>query len=91
LHNLSATDYSEFISKFTIFFNEEIIGTKKYIRELSKGNQKKVGIAATFMASHDLNHVTEVCERIVLLEKGDILNDLKSDENALQTLKDYFQ
>lgn len=131
LYGLTRQDYDEFLEKFSSLFNEEIIGTKKFIRELSKGNQKKVGIAAAFMSrpdviildepfphldpssvmrlkeiiqkekndrnptilisSHDLNHITEVCERIVLLEKGNVLKDLKSSENALQQLNDYFQ
>jgi ABC-2 type transport system ATP-binding protein len=131
LYQLSKQDYDDFLEIFSSFFKEEIVGTKKFIRELSKGNQKKVGIAAAFMSrpdviildepfphldpssvmrlkeiiqkernernptvlisSHDLNHITEVCERIVLLEKGDVLKDLRSEENALQALKEYFQ
>ena len=30
-------------------FNNEILGGKKYIRDLSKGNQKKVGIVAALI------------------------------------------
>ncbi|MDC3181714.1 ABC transporter ATP-binding protein, partial [Flavobacteriaceae bacterium] len=31
------------------FFNGEVLGQKKYLRDFSKGNQKKVGIAATLI------------------------------------------
>ena len=42
------------------------------------------------ISSHDLNHVTEVCERIAILEKGKIIHDLKTDENTLKELENYF-
>jgi ABC-2 type transport system ATP-binding protein len=127
---LSDGDLIEFYKNFNEFFNEEITGRKKYIRDLSRGNQKKVGIAAALMAepeilvldepfnsldpttqirlkillkelkkqrevtmlisSHDLNHVTEVCGRIVILDKGIIVKDIIKDENTLKELEDYF-
>ncbi len=130
LNNLSVGDKKEFLEGFEEVFNGEILGKKKYIRDLSKGNQKKVGIAAALMmnpeivmldepfanldpstqirlkkhlnyikeqkqvtmliSSHDLNHVTEVCDRIVVLEKGDIIHDIKTSENTLQELESYF-
>lgn len=130
LHNLSVGDMQEFLDSFEDVFNGEILGKKKYIRDLSKGNQKKVGIAASLMidpeillldepfanldpstqirlkkylielkeqkqvtmliSSHDLNNVTDVCERIVVLEKGDIIHDIKTSENTLQELESYF-
>ena len=111
-------------------FNDEIIGKKKYLRDLSKGNQKKAGIvgaligdpevvvldepfanldpttqirlkkilktltedkAVTFLiSSHDLNHVTEVCERIVVLEKGDIIKDIVTSTETLKELESHF-
>ncbi len=54
LHGLSKDDIVEFIENFREFFNDEILGKKKYIRDLSKGNQKKVGIAAAFIAEPEL-------------------------------------
>lgn len=42
------------LDRFAPFFNESILGQKKYIRDLSKGNQKKVGIAAAFLGNPDL-------------------------------------
>jgi ABC-2 type transport system ATP-binding protein len=129
LHGLSKEQTKEKVNGFSDFFNGEILGKKKFIRELSKGNQKKVGIAAALLidpeivildepfphldpssvirlkkmlkdlnekgvtlliSSHDLNHVTEVCSRIVLLEKGKILSDKETSENTLAELEKYF-
>jgi ABC-2 type transport system ATP-binding protein len=42
------------LSKHTDFFNDEILGKKKYLRDLSKGNQKKVGIIATLIGNPEL-------------------------------------
>ncbi|MFY0591709.1 ABC transporter ATP-binding protein [Roseivirga sp.] len=130
LHDYSPGDMKEFLEQFEQLFNGEIIGKKKYIRDLSKGNQKKVGIVAALMgnpevilldepfanldpttqirlknilkdwkenhqltmliSSHDLNHVTEVCERIVLMEKGNVKMDVETNESTLKELENYF-
>jgi len=47
-------DLDEFLKNFEVFFNGEVIGKKKYIRELSSGNQKKVGIAAALMTNPEI-------------------------------------
>ncbi len=132
IYGMSAEDLRLHLEKFDLFFNNEILDKKKYIRNLSKGNVKKVGIAAAMMgnpqvvlldepfenldpssqsrlkkfvieekqknqttfliSSHDLTHVTEVCNRIVLLEKGDIIRDLKEEkEKMVSALHDYFE
>lgn len=131
LHNYSDADLQAFQQKFGDLFHGEIIGNKKFIGDLSKGNLKKVGIAAAFIgnpqivildepfenldptsqirlkdflrkekaernltyliSSHDLNHVTEICERIVILEKGKVIKDLKGSTNALVELEEYFK
>lgn len=123
-------DVAAFLEEFDDFFNGEILGRKKYLRDLSKGNQKKVGVVAALLgkpevvildepfanldpttqirlkklvrsiveksevtiliSSHDLIHVTEVCERIVVLDKGEIVNDLMTSEATLKELEDYF-
>lgn len=130
LHNMSKSDVDHFLVQFEDMFSGEIRGVKKYIRDLSKGNQKKVGIAAALIgnpeivildepfanldptaqirlkkllvevkslqnttlviSSHDLNHVTEVCERIVVLEKGQLVKDIKTKEGTLQELEEFF-
>ncbi|WP_417884638.1 ABC transporter ATP-binding protein [Zunongwangia sp.] len=130
LRNQNRADIDSFLMQFEEFFNGEIIGRKKYLRDLSKGNQKKVGIVAALIgepkvvildepfanldpttqirlkkilkdlseisrttvlvSSHDLIHVTEVCERIVVLDKGVIVRDIKTSEATLQELEAYF-
>lgn len=130
IHGMSAEDLRTFLASMEDFFNDEVLGKKKYIRDLSKGNQQKVGVASALMAdpeviildepfngldpssqirliqmlrkldeqkdttilvsSHDLSHVTEVCSRIAILEKGIIVKDLKTNENTLKDLQSYF-
>ena len=130
LRNVKEKEVNEFLKQFEDLFNGEILGGKKYIRDLSKGNQKKVGIVAALMgspsviildepfanldpttqirlkkiikklstynrvtvliSSHDLQDVTEVSERIVLLEKGKIIKDIKTSEKTLKELESYF-
>ena len=130
LRGMNSADVDTFIGQFSELFNDEIIGKKKYLRDLSKGNQKKAGIVAAMMgdpkviildepfanldpttqirlkkilktltddhdvtllvSSHDLNHVTEVCERIVVLDKGTVVKDIKTSSETLQELESYF-
>jgi ABC-2 type transport system ATP-binding protein len=130
LHNLSTAHVTDYLKQYEEFFNGEILNRGKYIRDFSKGNQNKVGIAAalmqkpellildepfanldpttqirlktllknlkathkitTLISSHDLNHVTEVCDRIILLEKGLIIKDFHTDEHTLKELEAYF-
>jgi ABC-2 type transport system ATP-binding protein len=106
------------------------LGKKKYLRDLSKGNQKKAGIIAAMMgnpkvivldepfanldpttqirlktiikkltenkeitvliSSHDLTHITEVCERIVVLDKGVLVKDIETSTATLKELESYF-
>ena len=130
LRGMNKADIASFLNQFDEFFNGEIIGKKKYLRDLSKGNQKKAGIIAAMMgnpkviildepfanldpttqirlktiikkltenkeitvliSSHDLTHVTEVCERIVVLDKGVLVKDLKTSTATLKELESYF-
>ena len=130
LRDVQKEDLYEWLNKFSSFFKDEILDQKKYIRDLSKGNQKKVGITAsligspelivldepfsnldpssqillkkliekfsknqntTFLiSSHDLTHVTEVCDRIVLLEKGVVVKDIETNKATLKELEGYF-
>lgn len=48
---MDKADVTTFLTQFDEFFNGEIIGKKKYLRDLSKGNQKKVGIVAAMMGT----------------------------------------
>lgn len=130
LHNMTRADVEQYLLRYVEFFNGEILNSGKYIRDFSKGNQNKVGIAAalmqnpellildepfanldpttqirlkslvkglrtthqvtTIISSHDLNHVTDVCDRIILLEKGIVIKDIQTTENTLQELENYF-
>ncbi|RIJ42991.1 ABC transporter ATP-binding protein [Pontibacter oryzae] len=130
LNGLSQGDVLERLEPFHDLFNGEVLQQRKYIRDFSKGNQKKIGIAAALLSnpellildepfanldpssqirlknllkklrqerqmtmlisSHDLNHVIEVCERIVILEKGQLVQDMQTTENTLQALEAYF-
>ncbi len=130
LRGMNKADVKKFLAQFDEFFNDEIIGKKKYLRDLSKGNQKKAGIVAAMMgnpqvvildepfanldpttqirlkkiikeltdnreitvlvSSHDLTHVTEVCERIVVLDKGTVVKDIVTSTETLKELESYF-
>lgn len=54
LHNWNETDLNVFLEGFRDFFNGEILDQKKYIRDLSKGNQKKVGIVGALIGDPDI-------------------------------------
>lgn len=130
LHNMSIAHVTDYLKQYQEFFNGEILNSGKYVRDFSKGNQNKIGIAAalmqnpellvldepfanldpttqirlktlvkklkvthsvtTLISSHDLNHVTDVCDRIILMEKGKIIKDIHTTENTLQELEAYF-
>ncbi len=46
LRGQNKADVNALLNKHAEFFNDEILNKKKYLRDLSKGNQKKVGIIA---------------------------------------------
>lgn len=130
LRGQNKANVDEFLKQFADFFNGEILNSKKYVRDLSKGNQKKVGIVGaligtpeiivldepfasldpstqiklkklikdwsrnehvTFLiSSHDLAHTTEVSNRIVLLDKGEMVKDIITTPETLQELENFF-
>lgn len=130
LREQNKADVDALLSTFQDFFHGEILDQKKYLRDLSKGNQKKAGIVASFIgnpevvildepfanldpttqirlkqiirnlaaqkevtvlvSSHDLMHVTEVCERIVVLNKGEIVKDIATSAETLKELELFF-
>ena len=123
-------DVNALLNKHEEFFNDEILRNKKYLRDLSKGNQKKVGIIATLIgnpeviildepfanldpttvsrlkkiikelaenpaitilvSSHDLQHTVEVCDRIVALNKGEVVKDIVTSAETLKELEAFF-
>ena len=130
LRGKNKADVDALLLKHNDFFNDEILGKKKYLRDLSKGNMKKVGIIATLIgdpdviildepfanldpttvsrlkkiikqlaedpnvtvlvSSHDLQHTVEVCDRIVVLNKGEIVKDIHTSAETLQELELFF-
>jgi ABC-2 type transport system ATP-binding protein len=130
LRGQNKADVDKFLQQFTEFFNGEILGINKYLRNLSKGNQKKAGLVASFIgnpdviildepfanldpttqirlkillkelaenkdktlliSSHDLGHVTEVTDRIVVLDKGDVVKDITTSPETLKELEQFF-
>ncbi len=53
-YGLSAAESDERISEYGSFMSNEIMGTGKYIRQLSTGNKQKVGILAAMMVNPPL-------------------------------------
>lgn len=130
LRGANKADVDALLAEYEDFFHGEILGQKKYLRDLSKGNQKKAGIVASFIgnpevvildepfanldpttqirlkgiikeladkdnvtvlvSSHDLIHVTEVCERIVVLNKGEVVKDIQTSTETLKELEAFF-
>lgn len=130
LHGSSREEVGEELQSYERLFNGEVLGKNKLIRELSKGNRKKVGIVGSLLcnpevvildepfsnidptsvsrlkallnelqekrdvtlliSSHDLNHITEVCRRIVIIDHGELVRDIETDQGTLQELEDYF-
>lgn len=54
LHGKSKADVNAMLETFTAFFDGAILNSGKYIRDLSKGNQCKVGVAACIIQSPEL-------------------------------------
>ena len=131
LYGFSKAKTLENIEEYRAFLPPDALTDRSpYIRELSTGNAKKVGIAAALfvrpalvildepfanldprsqitlksllhrsnseygttllISSHDLAHVTEVCERIAVLEHGRIVREIQTSEATLQELESYF-
>jgi ABC-2 type transport system ATP-binding protein len=61
------------------------IRLKILIKELTKNKEVTV-----LISSHDLTHVTEVCERIVVLDKGNVVKDIQTSTETLKELETYF-
>lgn len=54
LRGQTKADVDAFIAGFEDFFNGEILNNKKFLRDLSKGNQKKVGIVAALIGNPEV-------------------------------------
>lgn len=132
VYQVPEDDINRSLLPFQPFYPDELFGqTKKLIRELSRGNAKKVGLigamffgpqllvldepfatldprsqiklkqlisnlSRTFgttaiVSSHDLLHVSEICDRIAVLEKGQIVRDFLRTDATLSELRQYFE
>ena len=56
----------------------------KMLRAISERNR-----ITMLISSHDLNHITEVCQRIVVLHEGKVVHDLHTNEDTLKVLHQY--
>lgn len=54
LRNQNKADIDALLKKHEEFFNGEILNSKKYLRDLSKGNMKKVGIIAALIGNPEV-------------------------------------
>ena len=54
LRGQNKASVDDFLKQFHDFFNGEILNAKKYIRDLSKGNQKKVGIVGALIGTPEI-------------------------------------
>lgn len=54
LRGMNKVDVDSLVSEYEEFFNGEVIGKEVYIRDLSKGNQKKVGIVGALVGNPEL-------------------------------------
>lgn len=54
LRGQNKADVDALLKEHEDFFNGEILNNKKYLRDLSKGNQKKVGIIATLIGKPEV-------------------------------------
>ncbi|NOU48538.1 MAG: ABC transporter ATP-binding protein [Bacteroidales bacterium] len=70
-------------------FNSLDPSTQIRLKNLIK--QKQVDQKITFLiSSHDLSHITEICDRIVILHEGKIAHDILTGEDTLTALEQYF-
>ncbi len=59
------------------------------IRKLLKADNEARG-TTMLISSHNLNHLTEICSRVILLEKGKVVKDLHPPQDDLAEVERYF-
>ena len=132
VYNISARDVNNRLEQYHSLMHDEILGTRKYLRQFSEGNRQKIGIIGAMLvnpkvlildepfnyldptsqitvarlikemnmllgttviiSSHNLNFVSEISTRILLLEKGKVLKNLDNEDGlAVGELEDYFK
>lgn len=64
--------------------------SQSIIKHILKNYNEQTG-ATILISSHNLNHTTDICPRIALLENGKIIRDIDNTENSAEKeLEDYF-
>ena len=131
IYEMEPTQIEAMLARYRAFLPEQALSRPQpFIRDLSMGNKKKVGLVAAMLtepqllildepfanldpgsqirlknllrdlrqehnttmliSSHDLGHVTDFCERITLLDDGQIARDITTSDATLHELKHYF-
>ncbi|WP_018109710.1 ABC transporter ATP-binding protein [Bacteroides propionicifaciens] len=124
LGNMTKEEISARVDRFKNYLGTDNLEGKKYIRNLSSGNQQKVGIVGALfnqpefvildepfnfldptaqentkkllakihsdtettilVSSHNLEHLLTICTRVILLENGVVIKDVKGDAAVYQ-------
>ena len=63
--------------------------TQIRLKQIIKDLAETKGVTV-LISSHDLLHVTDVCDRIVVLDQGEVVKDLTTSEATLKELEAYF-
>ena len=131
VYDMTASQIDAALNLYRAFLPEQALSsTQPFIRDLSMGNKKKVGLVAAMfteprllvfdepfanldpgsqirlkqllrrlrqehgttmlISSHDLGHVTDFCERVTLLDDGQIVRDMTTSDATLHELRKYF-
>lgn len=85
LRNQNKADVDTLLAKHEEFFNGDILNGKKYIRDFSKGNQKKIGIIATLIGNPEVIILDEPFANLdptTQFRLKKIIADLAADPNV---------
>ena len=85
LRGWNKADVDALLEKHEDFFNGEILKRKKYLRDLSKGNQKKVGIVAALIGNPEVVILDEPFANLdptTQIRLKRIINELAEDGNT---------
>ena len=93
LYGIPQPTIDQRLEDFRQLMHDEILGTHKYLHDFSEGNRQKNRDLGTtvIISSHNLNFVSDISTRILLLEKGHVIKDLLNNAgSATHELNDYF-
>lgn len=131
IYEMTPSQVDAALNLYQTFLPEQALSSNQpFIRDLSMGNKKKIGLVAAMfteprllildepfanldpgsqhrlkdllrrlrqergttmlISSHDLGHVTDFCERVTVLDDGQIVRDMPTSEATLHELRRYF-